>query len=504
MQIITISRGGHAFGKEVAIRLSQRLGYACIAREEITDAATDQGIPIGKLEIEVMKRRPLTEEGALQMDLFKAFVSVYLCERAKSEDGVVYHGRAGHQVLPGISHVLRVRAIEDAKIRAREVMDQMGLSAAEARRYVEGVDEDLRRWIRVHYNVDWEDPARYDITLNAAHLTEENAAAALTVFHDLPEFQSTPASRQHQDDLLLAARCRLAISRDERTRKVRASVRAEKGAVSVNFLPRQAREAEAIPAVLESEPGIDSLLCTIATTNILYLGEAFDPKAPELDHLISISEKWNAAIELVRVGGEVRGDEPVADAVTQPSPGAYDGGIVDDEVEVEPEIVPGHGIRKVMDRLIKVGRAGGYRELAGDIDRISDRLPHVESYSLVVVGDVFPSKGAARQRMKRDLLSSLSDRFRVPVIGNEELKERFLFGRRQMVSLFLFAVVSVVIYGAVFHFQEPILGFLSAGQTSEGTGVKIAASVAVFAFAPLVAVVVGGLYRNLMKMIGME
>jgi hypothetical protein len=111
MQLICISRGSYEYGKHVAERLAQKMGYSCVSREQITDEASDQGILVGKLEVEVLKSRPLSEEMAIQMDLFKSFVSMKLCEHALRESGTVYHGRTGHLVLPSIPHVLRVRTI---------------------------------------------------------------------------------------------------------------------------------------------------------------------------------------------------------------------------------------------------------------------------------------------------------------------------------------------------------------------------------------------------------
>ena len=44
MQIICISRGSYGYGNELADSLAAKLGYDCIARESLTDSATDEGI----------------------------------------------------------------------------------------------------------------------------------------------------------------------------------------------------------------------------------------------------------------------------------------------------------------------------------------------------------------------------------------------------------------------------------------------------------------------------
>jgi len=506
MQMVCISRGSYGYGKGVAERLAEKMNYACISREQITDLANDYGIPVGKLEVEVLKRRPLSEEKSIQMDLFKAFVSARLCEQAMEQNGIIYHGRTGHLVLPGISHVLRIRAIADRDLREWMAVKRMNMSREKVKTYVEQVDDDIRRWVRLLYNKNWEDPSLYDVTINATHLSAENAAAALLQFAGLPEFWLTPASIQTVRDLLLASRCRLSIGKDDRTRRVKATVSAEKGNVSVTYPPRQARDAEVIPAILEQVEGVESIVCTMATTNILYIGERFDPKVEELDHLLEISEKWNAAIELIRIGGE----EGVEDGPGKPSSllqgGGldYNGGIMDDDEGPPDTEDMGKDVSETMDRLIQAGRAGGYRSIVGGTTQLTASLAGKESCSLVVVGDVFTSKGGAGQRLKRDFVSVLSDRFRVPVIDAEELKARYLFGPRQVLNILVFSGLCALIYTIVFKFQEPILNFISAGYRSAGTLASLRGALLVAILVPLTALTVGGLYRNLLKLIKLE
>jgi cytidylate kinase len=507
MQLICISRGSYEYGKHVAERLAQKMGYSCVSREQITDEASDQGILVGKLEVEVLKSRPLSEEMAIQMDLFKSFVSMKLCEHALRESGTVYHGRTGHLVLPSIPHVLRVRTIAGTDFRVWMAVNRMNLNREKARTYVEQVEDDIRRWVRILYNENLEDPSLYDVTLNASHLSVENASTALLQFPKLPEFQVTPASVQAMNDLLLASRCRLALGEDDRTHRVKATVRAEKGKVLVTYLPQQIRAAVAIPSILSKVEGVESILCTAATTNILLIGERFDPRAEVFDHLIQLSEKWNAAIELVRIGGEDGDGIVPVPASLQPKPRPkreYDGGIMDDDEEPVRVESLDEDVSQTIDRLVQVGRAGGYRSVGRDTKELTAGFSGKADYSLVVVGDVYASKGGARQHLKRDLISMLSEKVRVPVIGMEELKARYLFGPRQLVSLFVFAGMSLLIYGLVFRFQEPILTFVSTGHFSGGFGARLAAAVVVAVVVPFVALSVGGLFHNLLKLIKME
>jgi len=509
MQIICISRYSYGYGKDLAEKLAEKLGYKCIGREELTDQATAIGIPVGKLEMAIMNHRALSEKMSIEIDRFKAFITSALCEQALKTgpgSGIVYHGRTGHLVLPGLTHVLRIRAITEMEDRIKIVTQRLHLTREKAKIYNEQVDEDIRRWVRFLYNANWEDPSLYDITINSAHLTIGNAASALTHMARLPEFQITPALQQSIEDLLLSSRCRLVIGTDERTREVKASVIAEKGRVSVTYLPQHSKQAQYIPSILKKIDGIQSLTCTIATTNILYIQEKFDPETDSFQHLVEIAEKWNAAVELIRLtsqqptGEDIPLEPPDASATTlNPE---YHGGILDDTPDAhERENDAGHGVTETLNKLIQVGRAGAAHTVYGGAQALEGRLNRTAKYSLIVVGDVFLSRGdAVRKRMKRDLISFLIDHLHVPVISTEDLKEQYLFGRKQWMETAAYAILSTLTYFYVFIYQKPILVFLSA----PGTQHRILSAAAVALFTPIAAFIIGGFAHNILKLIKLE
>ncbi|MBF0103391.1 MAG: cytidylate kinase-like family protein [Desulfobacterales bacterium] len=503
MQIICISRGSFGHGKELAESLAKKLGYECISRESITDQATQYGIPVGKIETAVMKHQPITEALGLHIDMFKAFITANLCEKALN-NSLVYHGRTGHLVLPGVPHTLKIRAIANMEDRIEMAMARMGLARDKAKKFNEEVDEDIRRWVRTLHNVDWESPSLYDITINSAHLSIQNCASVLVQFASVPEFQETPASRQAIKDLLLESRCRLLIGKNTATKDVKVTVQARKGNVTVTYLPRQEKQAGTIPKVLESVEGIESLVCTIATTNILYIQERFNPKAESFTHLVEVSEKWNAAVELVHfIGGQADDNNIDANKDVSNSKAAANephGGILED-TDDRNTIDSGYGISETMNELIQVGRAGGVHTIRGSQQGLASSLSHTTPYSLIVVGDVFLNSGAAvRKRMKRDMISFLSDQFRAPVIGAEELKTEYLFGPKQWLSLGLYGILSVILYMVLFTYQVPILHFF----TGTGTVHRMFAAGIVSVFAPVAAIIIGGFAHNVLKLVKLE
>lgn len=517
VQMISISRGTHSRGGELAHRLAEKMGYACLSREDLFEAAVEDGIQVGKLEMAMIKPHAFSERLARERDHYLAFCRTFLSERAMAGD-LVYHGRNGHLLLPGISHILRVRVVWDLEHRIYAIMQKMGVEREKARRYVQEVDEDRRRWVRSMYSVAVEEAINYDFTVNLQQVSVESAASALVGAAQLPDFQTTPASSKAIRDLHLGSKARLELARDERTFMAGFKVRADAGVVTVGYLPQDARIAEHIPAVLESIPEIHDLRITMATTNLLWIQEEFRPRSEVFDEVVEIATKWNAAVELVRLAPEddapSEETESASVAVAEESgSGEYDGGI---EADVPDDARDDGGLRETLDRLAEVGRSGGGRVVYGGGGNLLETLDRSVPYTLVVIGDVFLSKGqAARLRAMRDLRGFLGDRIRTPVVTADELGSEYLFRRRDILHTAFFVAVVALIYLLVFTNQEAVLAFMAHGgwysEAVRNTFLgrydwmpKVLVSVALFLFIPVVAYSYGRVTSALLKLIKME
>ena len=73
MQVICISRGTLGPGKELAELAAKKLDYACLSREELIEAATKEGIQVGKLEMAMVKPRAFSERLAIEREHYLAF-----------------------------------------------------------------------------------------------------------------------------------------------------------------------------------------------------------------------------------------------------------------------------------------------------------------------------------------------------------------------------------------------------------------------------------------------
>ncbi|MFH1485601.1 MAG: cytidylate kinase-like family protein [Chloroflexota bacterium] len=507
MQIICVSRGTLGGGQELAKRLAKKLGCACLSREELIEAVTDEGIQVGRLEMAMIKPWIFGEQLAIEREYYLAFTTAYLCDRAM-EGRLVYHGRTGHLLLPGVDHVLSVRVVSDEEQRIGRVVKELGVDRTKARRYLREVDEDRKRWARSMYGIGWEDAAHYDLVVNLQHMTVENAASALTAVSQLPDFQMTPASQRAMADLWLAAQSRVALARHERTSKAKFKVRADAGVVTVTFLPQDSRYADFIPEALAPLADVSEVHATMATTNILWIQERFASASEAFQEVVDLATKWNAAVELLRLAPADAQQTDLADhSLAAPEPGAsgeYNGGI---EHDVEEASSDDGGVKSTLDELAAAGRSGGSRVVYGEAQDLLDSLARTRAYSLVVLGDLFLEKGhAARLRMTRELQRFVSDHIAAPVVGADELKAQYLFGRRDVARLGGFLALVAVVYFLVFYKpnQLIILEFLYGQWWGGGLLTKLVVAAAVFVFVPIIAHCYGTVAKSLMKLIKME
>jgi cytidylate kinase len=508
MALICVSQGSLSTGREFAEHLARKLDCRLLTRERIVDDAADEGIAVGRLETAVMKRRPLDERLVREKEHFQAFTTMLICQQAL-EESLVYAGRGGHLLLPGVTHIFRVRVVTDMETRINAVMQRLRLGREKAKQYIEDVEEDRARWARLLYNVDWHFSGIYDLVVNLEQVGVESATTALCAYAQLPEFVETPASRKALENLLLASRARVALARDRRVYTASVKVRATGGVLSATYLPKDARVAEAIPEILGKLSGVRSVRCSMASTNILWVQECFDASSPAFSSLARIAERWNAAVELLRIVPEAE-DEAAggfeALAPLPPPPGIQrerDGGIEDDGPS-EPSLPQGceeAGLKEVYEELTRRGIAGGMRTAVAHPRQIGLAIDRTVPYSLVVVGDVFTARGhAASQRMTRELASQLADSLKVSVVRAEDLKTQYFVGAWQIVRLAVFGLAVALVYGLVFTYQREVLQFL----TPESGGGKALTAASLLLFVPVIAYLYGNLAKSLLKLVKIE
>lgn len=211
MPIITISRGSYSKGKEVAEKTAQKLGYNCVSRDDIIEAASEEfNIPEVKLVRAIHDAPSILDRFTYGKERFVAYFQAALLEHIQG-DGIVYHGLAGHFFLRGVSHVLKVRIITDMEDRVKLEMEREGIEYQEAYQILKKDDEERRKWSLHLYGIDTRDPSLYDLVIHIKNVTVDDVVEIICHMAGLKHFQSTQESQSIFEDLLLSARVKAAL-----------------------------------------------------------------------------------------------------------------------------------------------------------------------------------------------------------------------------------------------------------------------------------------------------
>jgi len=259
MAIVTISRGSASGGLLLATGIADTLGYKILSREDIVHkAAQIVGVSEEKLSEALLKPPGFWDKLKHERRRYLAYVQAALCEHAQ-EDRIVYHGNAGHLLLPGISHVVCIRLIAPLPLRVSMFMEREKVGRDEAIQSIEKVDHQRQTWTRFLYGEDWLNPNLYDLILNLKTLTVQGAVEVACSIILRKEFARTEDSQKALANLVLASRVRAALAADEETASAEVSVAAEEGVIHLKGRLRTASLVDAVIKVAGHVKGVQQV-----------------------------------------------------------------------------------------------------------------------------------------------------------------------------------------------------------------------------------------------------
>ncbi len=256
MPIITISRGTFSKGKELAEVLAGRLNFPCLSREEILEAATKEyGISVEELTAAMNKPPPFWLQMPSKRFAYLKCVTAVLLEHARAGD-LVYHGHAGHLLLSGISHLIRIRLIAPMTLRAKIAMEQMNLEYDDAVARIEKIDRERNKWSRFLYGIDWRDAHLYDAVFNLEHNTIEGICEMIICMTQLDQFKVTPESQKVLADFIISSKVWAELAKDKRTRAASIRVVADKGVVTITGGVGSEKTVDTISKIAQQVEGV--------------------------------------------------------------------------------------------------------------------------------------------------------------------------------------------------------------------------------------------------------
>jgi len=200
--VITISRQIGSGGDEIAQKVSEILGYAYfektllvseakrlgVSEEDIADFSEDNYKVKSIVDKILLRKKPVAISLASKDN---SIVSKTLDEEAclsviqtvinslASRGKMVIVGRGGQSILKHKIRVLHVRIVAPIAARVKRIMKHRGLSKNGAIRLIEDTDKAEIEYLQRFYNIDWRDPAVYDIVLNTRKMDLSTAARVI-------------------------------------------------------------------------------------------------------------------------------------------------------------------------------------------------------------------------------------------------------------------------------------------------------------------------------------
>ncbi|HKN18289.1 MAG TPA: cytidylate kinase-like family protein [Dissulfurispiraceae bacterium] len=247
MAIITISRGSYTRGKEIAEKVAKKLGYECVAREALLEASREFNVPEMKLVRALHDAPSILDRFYYGKESFMAFYRLAFLKHLK-KNNIVYHGLAGHFMLKGVSHVLKVRIIADMEERVKLEMEREKISEKQAYRLLKNDDEERVKWSQYVHGIDTNDPSLYDLVIRIKEMTADDAVDIICHAVKFNHFATSPESTQAFDNLLLAADVKVSIIEIAPA----AEVFAHDGVVSIKTSSSEFDQKEVVAAVKEA------------------------------------------------------------------------------------------------------------------------------------------------------------------------------------------------------------------------------------------------------------
>jgi len=205
MSIIVISRMPYSKGKEIAVKLAQKLHYHCLSRDDI--AAMSEKFNISATEVlRAQHGAPsFFDRFTNGVERYQAFVREAFLRRIQHDD-IVYHGLSAHVFVKYAPNILKVGIVTNTEDRIQALMAAKNYSRAKAVTILQKNDKGQSEWAHLRYGIDTRDPQQYDVILHIDQLSAADAVETLFHLARKPAFQTTEATRKQLANLLQAAK----------------------------------------------------------------------------------------------------------------------------------------------------------------------------------------------------------------------------------------------------------------------------------------------------------
>ncbi len=196
MAVITISSLYAAGGVDVAKALARKLNYRYFDRNMVDPISKELGLTHGEAQVlrdghhgiffslvdnlssallkgvmgnDVPKKVDQKDQTAF-MEQIEEMV-LLLAE----DNNLVIVGWGSQVILHDVPHAVHVRIVADLEDRIENTVKRKKCSEVSAREIIHRREENSRRYVKLNWEQDWNDPNLYDMVLNMSHLGQKHS-----------------------------------------------------------------------------------------------------------------------------------------------------------------------------------------------------------------------------------------------------------------------------------------------------------------------------------------
>ena len=263
MTVITMTREMGSLGRDVALGLADRLGLELVQHELVEHIAEKMHMQESSVNRFLEGKANLLERWGINENDMSLYTTEELLGVAK-RGNVLIRGWGATYVLREISHVTCIRVCAPVTMRARNVMDRVGIADLEvARKEVRRNDAAYARRMQQLFHVDYRDPMLYDMVFNTEKVSVDACIDMIAATIARPESQPNPESTARLEHMVTLAHVRSALRQSEITSRPTPSLTIELDSETGELLLRGVADDQAFKdeaeRVAREVPGVASV-----------------------------------------------------------------------------------------------------------------------------------------------------------------------------------------------------------------------------------------------------
>src|SRR5690242_7914464 len=258
MPLIAMTREMGSLGMDVARILESELKVPLVYHEMINNLADKMRLRKSHVVRLLGGKASLLE----RLTADKTSLSIYTADEILqvASKGAVMRGWGAAHLLRPVRHAIRVRVCAPFELRLKRMMERLGTDDREAvASEIRASDEAQGAIARRHFDVDWQDPAGYDLSLNTERMSVEQCAEKIARLAGQPQFRETDESRKALADLALQANVKAALRADPSTRALSFAVDSDGAQVRMRGIVATREESNQATRVVMGVQGVMSV-----------------------------------------------------------------------------------------------------------------------------------------------------------------------------------------------------------------------------------------------------